>query len=42
MGNAEIEGFTQQRALGIERLYVAKAVPQAQRQRRQAQATLPQ
>jgi hypothetical protein len=28
MGNAEIEGFTQQRALGIESLNVAKAMPQ--------------
>jgi hypothetical protein len=28
MGNAEVEGFTQQRALGIERLNVAKTVPQ--------------
>jgi hypothetical protein len=42
MGNAEIEGFAQQRALGVERLDVAKAMPQTKRQRWQAQATFPQ
>ena len=39
MGDAEVEGFSQQRALGVKRLDVAEAMPQSQRQRGQAQAT---
>jgi hypothetical protein len=39
MGDAEVEGFSQQRALGVKRLDVAETMPQSQRQRGQAQAT---
>jgi hypothetical protein len=42
MGNAEVKGFTQQRPLGIKRLNMAEAMPQAKRQRGQAKAALPQ
>ncbi len=38
MGNAEVKGFTQQRPLGIKRLNMAEAMPQAKRKRGQAKA----
>ncbi len=42
MGNARVKGLAQQGALVIQRVTVAKVVPQPQRQEGQLQAALPQ